>query len=233
MESIELSTTAEYLASDSGGGNHWNYTNIGNWYSDYDGTGTYAIPGIASCIDHYPSRSLYCGVTNPGSYEAGTIGNTMFWNSSALNPWKYEVLVDDGLHSTVTWDGENIDAVVDGLAVGVYNVTLVVYHVSGHWLSNSSTLTVTDTTIPTWDVDPTDQYLEFGASLSYDIDASDPSGVDDWWLTGDSGFAIDGSGVVTNTTPLAVGVYELTVNINDTLNNQEAINRLHLVLRAS
>jgi parallel beta-helix repeat protein len=212
----DVGWSGEYLVHDDGQWNDWNSTGVGNWYSDYTGTGTYTIPGEPTFVDHHPSVSLYCGATDPLEYEAGTTGNTMNWNSSALNPWKYEVLVDNELHSTVEWDGAEINANVDGVPVGVHNVTLVVYHVSGHWLSNASTLTVVDTQAPTWDVTPEDQYLEFGAALSYDIDASDPSGLDAWWLSGDPGFVIDSLGVVTNATTLVVGIYSLTVHVNDT-----------------
>jgi len=211
----DIGWSGEYLVSDNSG-NDWNYTTIGNWYSDYSGTGTYGITGSASAVDYYPSMSLYCGVTDPGEYEVGTTGNTMTWNSSALNPGTYELLIDSEPQGPVEWDGGAIAADVDGLPAGVYNVTLVTFHVSGHSLSNQSTLTVVDTTGPTWSITPMTQNLEFGTPLSYQVNATDLSGIDEYWLTGDAGFAIDSSGLITNTTALLVDTYQIAVHVNDT-----------------
>lgn len=212
----DIGWSGEFLVGDNGVGNSWNYSGVGNWYSDYNGTGTYSITGTAGEVDHFPSRSLYCGVTDPSEYEVGTTGNTMTWNSSALNPESYELLIDSEPQGEVDWDGGAIAADVDGLPVGEYNITLVVFHVSGHWLSNQSTLTVVDTTGPTWSITPVTQHLEYGTPLSYQINATDPSGVDEYWLTGDTGFAIGSSGLITNTTLLVVDTYDITVHVNDT-----------------
>ncbi|MGY5878752.1 MAG: right-handed parallel beta-helix repeat-containing protein [Candidatus Thorarchaeota archaeon] len=216
----DIGWSGEFLVYDDGDGNYWNYTTIGNWYSDHNGSSTYPITGSAGEIDYYPSMSLYCGATTPSEYEIGTTGNTMTWNSSALNPGTYELLIDSEPQGKMDWDGGPIAADVDGLSVGVYNVTLVTFHVSGHWLSNQSTLTVVDTDAPVWDITPVDQHLEYGSSLSYQITATDPSGIDDYWLTGDTGFAISSTGLITNTTFLEVGTYEISVHANDTSGNE-------------
>jgi len=213
----DIGWSVGFLVADNGAGNNfWNYSTTGNWYSDFPGTGTYAVPGIAVEIDYYPSRSLYCGETTPSEYEVGTTGNTMIWDSSALNPETYELLIDDVSQGHEIWDGSSISADVDGLPVGVYNVTLVVYHVSGHWLSNQSTLSVVDTEGPVWGIIPANQHLEYGTPLAYQIDATDPSAIDEYWLTGDVGFEIDSSGFITNTALLEVGLYEIIVHANDT-----------------
>ncbi|MDF1541000.1 MAG: hypothetical protein P1Q69_19040 [Candidatus Thorarchaeota archaeon] len=146
----------------------------------------------------------------------------MTWNSSALNGWKYELLIDSVPDGSWTWTAGSIDADVDGIGVGTYNVTLAVYHVSGHWLSNQSSLIVIDTLGPEWDVTIADQYLEFGEACAFTINATDPSGVDSYWLTGDSNFTIDSSGLITNTTFLAVDWYYVTVHVNDTFGHETA-----------
>ena len=212
----DIGWSGEFLVVDNGIGNHWNYSTIGNWYSDYNGTGTYTIPGYYSEVDYYPSMSLYCGVTTPTEYEAGTTGNTMTWNSSALNPGTYELLIDGVSQGHETWDGNDIAADVDELPVGVYNVTLIVYHVSGHWLANQSVLTVVDTTAPTWTVTPQDQTLDYNVALSYQLQASDPSGIDSWAVNDTASFAISSSGLLTNATALEPGVYYVEVTVTDT-----------------
>jgi len=211
----DIGWSGEFLVLDNGVGNYWNYSGVGNWYSDYSGTGTYTIPGSASEIDYYPSMSLYSGVTSPGEYEAGTTGNTMTWNSSALNPGTYELLIDNEPQGPVVWDGDTIVAEVDGLPAGVYNVTLVTYHVSGHWLANQSTLTVVDTMAPSWTVTPEDQTVDYNVALSYQLQASDPSGIESWAVNNTVSFAISSSGLLTNATALDPGIYYVEVTVTD------------------
>ncbi|MCK4566640.1 MAG: right-handed parallel beta-helix repeat-containing protein, partial [Candidatus Thorarchaeota archaeon] len=219
----DIGWSGEFLVVDNGMGNYWNYSTIGNWYSDFTGTGTYTIPGTASEVDYHPSVSLYCGVTVPSEYEVGTTGNTMTWNSSALNPGTYELLIDSEPQGPVDWDGGAIAADVDGLAVGVYNVTLVTFHVSGHWLSNQSTLTVVDTIGPVWSITPVDQTLEYDEPLSYQVEATDPSGIASWSVDDTTNFTISGSGLITNATTLAPGVYYLEITVTDNYSNSKSI----------
>ena len=206
--------SGEFLAGDMGFGNTWDYMGVGNWYSDYDGEGSYLINGIAGSTDSFPSVSLYSGVATVAEYEAGTLGNTMVWNASALNPGSYEAFIDGVSQGLVAWNGDEIVVNVDGLSVGEYNVTLVVYHVSGHWLANESTLTVVDTLPPTWTVTPEDQILEYNEALSYLLYASDPSGIT-WSVNDTATFAISAVGLLTNATFLEPGVYYVEVTATD------------------
>jgi hypothetical protein len=178
---------------------------------------------MAGEIDFYPSMSLYCGLTTPGEYEAGTIGNTMNWNSSALNPGGYELLINGTSQGLETWDGNAIAADVDGLPVGVYNVTLIVYHVSGHWLSNQSILTVIDTMAPTWTLAPEDQTLEYNEALSYQLQATDGSGIASWAVNDTVNFAISSGGLLTNATALAPGVYYVEITVTDVYSHSVSV----------
>jgi len=219
----DIGWSGEFLVGDFGEGNYWNNSGVGNWYSDYNGTGTYAIIGPASEIDYYPSMSLYCGVTTPYEYEVGTTGNTMTWSSSALNPGGYELLIDGVSQGDVTWDGYAIAADVDGLPVGTYNVTLIVYHISGHWLANQSVLTVVDTEGPTWTVTPLDHILGYNVPLSYQLQASDASGIDSWAVNDTASFAISSSGLLTNATALEPGIYYVEITVTDTESNSVTV----------
>ena len=96
---------------------------------------------------------------------------------------------------------------------------ITVYDLVGLTASDAVTVTVEDTTAPDWIVSPSDQIIEFGGSFTYDLDASDLSGIDSWWLNDTGIFAIDGVGVITNISALNVGVYGLEVSVNDTLGN--------------
>lgn len=58
-----------------------------------------------------------------------------------------------------------------------------------------------------------------GESFYYDINATDYSGIDKWWINDEDHFTIDDEGVVTNSIALNIGVYDLEVFVNDTLGN--------------
>ncbi len=49
-----LAFNEETNAFDDGNDNHWNSTESGNFWSDYDGTGVYHIQGEAGSIDYHP-----------------------------------------------------------------------------------------------------------------------------------------------------------------------------------
>ncbi|MGY5872755.1 MAG: right-handed parallel beta-helix repeat-containing protein [Candidatus Thorarchaeota archaeon] len=217
----DIGWSGEFLVVDNGV-NQWNYTGVGNWYSDYGGTGVYNFtsgPGT----DFYPSTSLVLGTTTPLEYEVGTIGNTMTWAASALNPGPYELLIDGVSQGFETWNGDTIAADVDGLPVGVYNVTLIAYHLSGHWLANQSTLTVVDTEGPVLSVTPVDQTLEYNEALSYQIEASDPSGIDSWAVNDTTNFAISATGLLTNATTLAPGIYYVEITVTDAFSHSTSV----------
>jgi len=82
------------------------------------------------------------------------------------------------------------------------------------------TLRITvDVEPPSWIGLPTNQIIEFGNNLNYDLDATDISGIDDWWLNDTVHFSIDNNGFITNKMPLPIGVFRLKVWVNDTKNN--------------
>ncbi len=67
---------------------------------------------------------------------------------------------------------------------------------------------------PVWFIQPTDQFVELGVGFSMELRASDPDGVDDWWIS--SGLfsitPIDAStAIVRNISLVLVGVYDVEV----------------------
>jgi len=80
-------------------------------------------------------------------------------------------------------------------------------------------VTVVDTTSPAWDFTPITQTIEFGAGFSYDLNASDLSGIAHWWISDTANFSINGMGVVSNATTLSVGEYWLEIRACDPYNN--------------
>jgi hypothetical protein len=75
-----------------------------------------------------------------------------------------------------------------------------------------------DAAPPRWEPVPTNQFIALGEAFTYDINASDFSGVDTttWTVNDTSNFAIDSDGVITNLVDLQLGTYGLNVSVSDT-----------------
>lgn len=84
-----------------------------------------------------------------------------------------------------------------------------VYGQLGWWIFDTTPPTITNAINHTHTVN---------TSFSYDIDATDATGIDSWSVN-DSNWAIDSSGILTNNTALdTVQLWWLNVSVNDTLN---------------
>jgi hypothetical protein len=163
-------------ACDDGARNNWSITGIGNYWSDYSGTGEYRIPGSAISIDYYPfiypPETTTPTIDQPADidYVEGTTGNTIIWTPSDAHPSHYVVYRNGTEVALASWNGSSITVDVDGLSVGVYNYTIVVYNTSGNWasdtvlvivLSQATTTTTTTTNTTTTSGDMTGLIIVF------------------------------------------------------------------------
>lgn len=152
-------------AYDDNPGNHWNSTGMGNYWSDYSGTGVYHVPGSAGSIDYYPF--MYPPDTTPPTidhpadmdYEEATTGNFILWNPSDTHPAYYTISRNGTEVASAIWDWIFVIMDIDGLSVGVYNYTIVVYDTSGNCASDTVFIivlpqTTTNTTTTTTPNDP-------------------------------------------------------------------------------
>ena len=89
----------------------------------------------------------------------------------------------------------------------------------GHYCSAVFTLTVLDNDSPQWSQEPTNQTVEAGDTFYYNLNATDYSGLDTWWVNDTSRFSISSDGIVTANTLLPVGTYNIRISVNDTLGN--------------
>ncbi|MFX1510197.1 MAG: cadherin repeat domain-containing protein, partial [Promethearchaeota archaeon] len=121
--------------------------------------------------------------------------------------------VNDTAHFTITVDGLLTNAT--GLTVGIYGVELRAYDPSNNYCTAIIQVIVQDTNDPTWDEPATDQQFELGDMFSYNLNASDPSGISQWWLNDTTHFAIDSTGLITNVGLVPVGIYALEVRAYD------------------
>ncbi|MFX1582105.1 MAG: hypothetical protein ACFFCJ_07765, partial [Promethearchaeota archaeon] len=121
--------------------------------------------------------------------------------------------VNDTAHFTITVDGLLTNAT--GLTVGIYGVELRAYDPSNNYCTAIIQVIVQDTNDPTWDEPATDQQFELGDMFSYNLNASDPSGISQWWLNDTTHFAIDSTGLITNVGLVPVGIHALEVRAYD------------------
>ncbi len=86
------------------------------------------------------------------------------------------------------------------------------------WSTIHGSFVVVDTTAPTWVSTPADKVVDYGDALSYQLTASDLSGIASWTIDDTTNFEIT-DGLVTNRTVLALGVYDLEVTVTDNEGN--------------
>ena len=113
--------------------------------------------------------------------------------------------------------------VVLTLPPGVYSQTFTVYDTHDNSLVGSLTITignpVLDEISPVWVVSPYDITIEEGVPFYLQVGAWDESGIDDWEISGSSAFTIDSNGVITNSSVLQAGTYNLEVRGYDPAGN--------------
>lgn len=76
-----------------------------------------------------------------------------------------------------------------------------------------------DTDAPIWDQTPKDQIIEYGEYFSYDINASDISGIDYYWINDTSIFFINTEGLIVSITTLNLGQYWVEIRAYDPFDN--------------
>jgi len=83
------------------------------------------------------------------TYEEGTTGHVLQWTMEDLHPENYEIYEGSNVVQEDSWtDGETIEYNIDGLAVGSYDFTLVVYDETGNSVSDTVYVTVFPSTVP-------------------------------------------------------------------------------------
>jgi hypothetical protein len=139
-----------------------------------------------------------------------------------LNATDASGIPDWWLNDTTYFIINDINGIITNIGqvpVGVYYLEVRAYDPYNQFCFAAFKITVEDTTDPTWDFMPIDQNIEFGDGLNYDLDASDASGIPNWWLNDTTYFTInDANGILINITSLNVGDYWLEVRAYDPYN---------------
>ncbi|MGY5875632.1 MAG: NosD domain-containing protein, partial [Candidatus Thorarchaeota archaeon] len=136
-----LAFNGENNAKDDGQFNSWDNGVQGNYWDDYDGSGTYLVPGSAGIVDHYPNVVMNATPTidHPPDLEfyENTSGHLITWHPSDEFPRQYLILKDGVVVESDSWDGLSISQSVDSLVSGSYNYTLIVEDYEGESVSDT------------------------------------------------------------------------------------------------
>jgi parallel beta-helix repeat protein len=154
-------------------------------------------------------------------YEIGSTGHSITWSPTDLNPSSYEILRDGVSVRFGDWNVSSEDIVigVSGLSVGVFNYTLVVMDASGNFATDTAFVSVVDSTPPSWVASPSDQSIDYGQALEYQLQATDISGIGAWHINDTANFVISGTGYLENSTVLEIGDYGLNISVEDIYGN--------------
>ncbi len=119
----------------------YNYTAV-----VYDTSGNRAADTVIVTVTDTVSPSI--DSPSDVEYSEDTTGHSIVWSPSDAHPASYEVYRNGTIVESGAWTGDNITVNIDGLGVGAYNYTLVVYDESGNHASDTVIVTVVDTTVP-------------------------------------------------------------------------------------
>lgn len=125
----------------------------------------------------------------------------------------------DGTNHTMVVSGESYSYTwVPGSAGEDISYTIILESFSRTWATIHNSFDVEDTTSPVWTSTPGDRVLDYGEALSYQLTASDLSGIASWSVDDTTNFEIT-DGLLTNRTTLATGIYDLEVTATDNEGN--------------
>ena len=144
------------------------------------------------------------------------------------DPFRYDLNVSAYKSANLWWTNDTIDFHIDQSGViwnattllpGIYGLQVSVNDTYGNILSTAISITAMELSPPIWISLLEDKRVEYGESLSYDLNATDLTGLDSWWLNDTVHFAVDDEGVVITVGLIPVGRYGLQVFVNDTWGN--------------
>ncbi|MFX1539796.1 MAG: hypothetical protein ACFFBX_03350, partial [Promethearchaeota archaeon] len=135
------------------------------------------------------------------------------WDASGIDSW----IINDTVHFNIGSNGRVTS--IGTLAFRVYWLQVCVNDTLNQVLTGTFAVIVQDTTPPTWTVTPSNQIIQYGTPFSYQLHATDLSGIHHWSINDTTHFIIDNSGLIMNNTILLPGTYHLLVSAYDSRNN--------------
>jgi len=214
---------------DNGDDNH--ITN--NYWSDYAGVDTtpvdgigdtpYPIAGGASNEDPYPWMNvnfipiLSSWVTIPTTqYVEYPNGFSLDLDTTAPEP--LVMWINDTIHFSI--DSNWVITNITSLDIGVYGLRVTGRNMYGHHLVAEFNIIVQDTTAPVWVSVPDDiEKADMTELWSFDLAATDISGVTHYWISDYDNFTIDDGYIINQWELLSRGNYSLEVRAYDPYDN--------------
>lgn len=212
---------------DQGADNVFEY----NYWSDYSGTD-------ADQDGFGDTPYIFTGNSDPHPLVNMPIPLT--WTQSPLDQEvEFGLLIVCDLNATaytpLTWQLNNSlfnignEGVINTwfpLPIGTYGLEVVVTNMRGHNLTDSFQVIIQDTIPPHWLIEPSDQVLQHGEALDYQLPVGDLSGIDHWALNDTGHFTLTstfyhqgGTARLVNATALEPGIYPLSVAVFDRIGN--------------
>jgi parallel beta-helix repeat protein len=174
-------------------------------------------------VNVYPVAPPSIDSPDDVQYELGWTGYTVTWNVSDLTPSWYDLYKNQVGIASGIWDGSQIRVIVDGLDVGAYNYTLVVFDLFNNSGTDSVWVIVTeDVTSPT--INSPDNFGYELGTTGYDISWSPFDLNPAKYNVLKNGSTIEtgiwnGSLIVVTVDGLWIGKHNYTIIVYDVANN--------------
>ncbi len=148
-------------------------------------------------------------------YELGAPFSMQLYATSAVR------IMHWGINDTTNFAVSQLGIMTNSttLVVDDFGITVRAYDHAHNMNQATFTISVVDTTKPTWVIDPEDQEIDYLQTFSYQLEVADLSTIIDWNINDTANFFISNNGLITNTSVLTVGSYGLNVTVYDEYGN--------------
>jgi subtilisin family serine protease len=159
-----------------------------------------------------------------------------FGNSFSYDVGAYDMVVithysiDDTTNFEI--DSSGLIKNVNSLSVNTYPLEVKAYDNYDNYVEAEININVVDTTLPTWDEELKNHTIDYNVPFSYDVNASDLSGIDSYSVNNTTDFSVNKDGIITNATFLNSGTYYLKVTAADPYDNKIE-EKIHITVNPS
>ncbi|OLS31316.1 MAG: hypothetical protein ThorAB25_04050 [Candidatus Thorarchaeota archaeon AB_25] len=137
-----------YNVIDTGEDNYFDdNVSIGNYWSDFNESESYVIPGAANSVDSF--AQLLEDDVNPilvplydTAIDVESVGNTLTWSAYDVFPRSYVIAENAQDRIFSVWLGGEITMGLDHLAVGTYTITIIITDGAGNEASDEILVSV-------------------------------------------------------------------------------------------
>jgi len=191
----------------------------GYGWHDYYGCGCHNCYNGGSTYSTGSSGGYICVWRTAG--KGGTVSTltnaTPFW-TSVTNP--YNITLNQDQASLITWTVNATGTINQSYVFFVYankTADMPIGNSTGTW-----NVTIRPpSNIPVF-TNLANQTIEVGRALAYDIDATDPDGINCFTVNNTENFKINCSGYLENNTNLSINVYWLNISVGDNVGNNNS-----------